>query len=564
MERDIKNRFILPIIDLLIIIFLLGSMTYFIVSARASSLAYPIAHDWTVEIYGDGGYDKLVDVDLSDYRLTRALGAVRQVTLSRDFSAEELSYGTLRMYLVAADVSVLIDGEEIDTTSEPLDEHLDDSRGYDFIELPHVEGAGRVSILVSSRDDGGLTAIPEIVLTSSDKSYAQFIHEDWPGILVGIFVFVFGIVVSALSLVFIHLNNDYARLLDLGIFSIFAGVWVMSSVNVPLIFGMNPEKNSAMGYVAISLAFLPLLSIDIRTRTGMSQRDRSIVKKTICVNIAVAVLLAVLHFTNIINYVSSVPVIHIMYVVNCLIILIVGVGHFRNMELDEKIYHVSFFVTILAGFVYMIVYYLRTYFRILPTNYTEFWFPTVTFVFIIVQIVSYLVHIYGMLMNQAEEEVLTRLAYNDALTGLYNRVHAEEEFKKLDEGTSDYALINIDLNGLKKINDERGHAQGDVFIASFGRILKEVFGEIGPCVRMGGDEFLVIVPANHVGRVDALLSAMEKKEAEASRHMPFDVDAAYGVAYSTEQPDSSAEQLYSIADQRMYEMKVASKKARED
>ena len=564
MERDIKNRFILPIIDLLVVVFLLGSMIYFIINAKASSLSYPISGGWTIEITGDGGYDIMPDMDIDEYRLTTALGAVSNLTLKREFSGDELDSATLRIYITAADVVVTLDGDEIYSTSDESAEHLDDGRGYAFIEIPHVDDGGVITISVTSTDDGGLSAIPDLALTTSDRSYAYFIHEDWLGILISIFIFIFGLVVSLLSILFMRLSADYAKLFDIGVFSIFGGVWLLSILNVPLLFGMDPAKNSEMGYLAVSVAFLPLFSLDMRMRSGMSQKDQGAIKRIMYVNMIVAALLAVLHFTGLLSYVTTVPVIHLLYSVDCLVILLVGVEHFRNMELAEKIYHVDFVFIVIAGFIYMLTYYLRTFFRIIAMNYTDFWFPMMTFIFVVVQLIAYLVHIYGMLMNQAEEEVLRRLAYNDALTGLYNRVRAEEEFKNLDENNLPYAFLNIDLNGLKTINDRYGHAQGDVFIAAFGRILKSVFGEYGPCVRMGGDEFLVIMPDMHIAKLDGLIEEMEKKEREESRHMSFEIDAAYGVAKSSEMEKPVAEQLYSIADQRMYEMKVASKKARED
>ena len=564
MERDIKNRFILPIIDLLVVVFLLGSMIYFIINAKASSLSYPISRGWTIEITGDDGYDIMPDMDIYEYRLTTVLGPVRNLTLKRDFSGDELDSATLRMYITAADVRVTLNEEDIYSSRDESAEHLDEGRGYAFIEIPHEDDGGTITIYVDSTDDAGLSSVPDIALTTSDRSYAYFIHEDWLGILVSIFIFVFGLVVSLLSILFMRLSSDYAKLFDIGVFSIFGGVWLLSVLNVPLIFGMDPAKNSEMGYLAVSAAFLPLLSLDVRMRSGMSQKDQGAIKRIMYLNMVVAAALAALHFSGMLSYVTTVPVIHLLYATDCLVILLVGVEHFRNMELAERIYHVDFAVIVVAGFIYMLTYYLRTVFRVIPVSYTDFWFPMLTFCFVVVLLIAYLVHIYGMLMNQAEEEVLRRLAYNDALTGLYNRVRAEEEFKKLDEGDRPYAFLNIDLNGLKTINDRYGHAQGDVFIAAFGRILKGIFGEYGPCVRMGGDEFLVIVPEAHIGRIDSLIEKMEQKEREESKHMSFEIDAAYGVAKSSEMEKPVAEQLYSLADQRMYEMKVATKKARED
>ena len=124
--------------------------------------------------------------------------------------------------------------------------------------------------------------------------------------------------------------------------------------------------------------------------------------------------------------------------------------------------------------------------------------------------------------------------------------------------------MDLDLNGLKKINDECGHAQGDVLISSFGHILFDVFGDVGTCVRMGGDEFLVIVKEEFMDSVEELVEKLKEAEKKASEDMPFDIDAAYGVIKSTEMEDPRAEHLFSMVDKRMYDMKQASKKGRED
>ncbi len=562
MEKEsIKNRVILPIIDFLVVAFLIGSMSYFIVSVRATDLSYPISDNWDVAFIDDAGYRRLGSVNLDEFNFTRDYGRVKSMSLSRRFGGDELEYSTLRVYLMAADVRVFLDGNVIYSSMDE-DGRLNDGRGYAFVDIPYRSSGGAITVSVTARDEMGLLAIPEIALTPSAKSYAFYVHENWPGILVSIFILMFGIVVSVLSAVFRRLNTDYARVYEVGMFSIFGGIWLLSSLNVPLLFGMDPAKNSTIGYIAVSVVFLPLLSLDIRTRSAFSARDEGIIKKVIYINMIVAVILAILHFSGILSYVSSVPVLHLMYVVNCILILTVGVGRFSDMKLDERIYHVDFVFMILAGFVYMAIYYLRTFFRIVPMEYTETWFPAATFVFVVVQLIAYLVHIYGMLLNRAEEEALEHLAYNDALTGLYNRARAEDDFKALDEGDAPYAFINIDLNGLKTINDERGHAQGDVFIASFANILREVFGGACSCVRMGGDEFLVIVGADKMDETDDLIIRMEDFEKQVSKDLSFEVDAAYGVAKSTEMEHPVAEQIFRLADERMYEMKKATKKGR--
>jgi diguanylate cyclase (GGDEF)-like protein len=116
-------------------------------------------------------------------------------------------------------------------------------------------------------------------------------------------------------------------------------------------------------------------------------------------------------------------------------------------------------------------------------------------------------------------------------------------------------LINIDLNGLKSINDNSGHSQGDLLLQEFAAILQRSFSGVGNVFRMGGDEFLVIVHKEQFRLLDQAIAAMERQERKRSSQLPFTVDASYGVAYSEECSPSRTDRVYALADQRMYEMK---------
>ncbi|QXM07152.1 EAL domain-containing protein [Crassaminicella indica] len=108
-----------------------------------------------------------------------------------------------------------------------------------------------------------------------------------------------------------------------------------------------------------------------------------------------------------------------------------------------------------------------------------------------------------------EEELLKRreqihyLAYYDSLTGLPNRVLFEEKLSialedaKLTQGK--LALLYMDLDNFKKVNDTIGHTFGDLLLKNVGRLLKKYLGEKSTVTRLGGDEFVAVLP-----RVDDL------------------------------------------------------------
>jgi diguanylate cyclase (GGDEF)-like protein len=94
------------------------------------------------------------------------------------------------------------------------------------------------------------------------------------------------------------------------------------------------------------------------------------------------------------------------------------------------------------------------------------------------------------------EERLRHLALHDPLTGLANRVQFEEAVGRALRGArradEAFALLYMDLDGFKRVNDELGHAAGDELLAHVARLLRETVREGDLVARLGGDEFAVL------------------------------------------------------------------------
>ena len=190
--------------------------------------------------------------------------------------------------------------------------------------------------------------------------------------------------------------------------------------------------------------------------------------------------------------------------------------------------------------------------------------PYGTLIFIIILFSGYIIRSYTDMSQQmaakTEKEVLLRMAYNDRLTGLFNRAMAEEIIEGLNSDENNYCLISIDLNGLKKINDTYGHQKGDLLITEFSKILKESFDAVGNSFRMGGDEFMVLVYEENWSELDSAIEKMKKLSEERSIRFDIPIFASYGIAKNTEENLNNSEEVYKLADSRMYEMKAETKK----
>ena len=165
---------------------------------------------------------------------------------------------------------------------------------------------------------------------------------------------------------------------------------------------------------------------------------------------------------------------------------------------------------------------------------------------------------------QRINERLQELYVRDQLTGLYNRFgYAQLAQQYFAEQSGRIYLVYVDVDNLKTINDNYGHAMGDKAIKGVADAIKEVYREENILVRMGGDEFLVI--GKEAG--EKVLSEKEKavgsslKEYSEREKLPFMLTASMGHVHNLKNA-ISLETLVKNADARMYEIKQRRKKAK--
>ena len=103
------------------------------------------------------------------------------------------------------------------------------------------------------------------------------------------------------------------------------------------------------------------------------------------------------------------------------------------------------------------------------------------------------------------ESYLEFLGKHDALTKLRNRAFYDDEISRLNRrGPFPVGVLTVDLNGLKQVNDEFGHSAGDALLRRAGEALKKALGETLQAARVGGDEFVCLLPRYGEAEMTAL------------------------------------------------------------
>lgn len=149
-------------------------------------------------------------------------------------------------------------------------------------------------------------------------------------------------------------------------------------------------------------------------------------------------------------------------------------------------------------------------------------------------------------------------AVTDPLTGLYNRRHFEESLKRevtrAQRQNQPFSIIGIDLDYLKKINDQYGHAYGDLAIKTVADVLKSNARSIDLPARMGGEEFNILLPG--IDSKGAMIAAERiRKTIEAQKlDVIGNITASVGVATFLEHSENM-EELLELTDQAMYQSK---------
>lgn len=145
---------------------------------------------------------------------------------------------------------------------------------------------------------------------------------------------------------------------------------------------------------------------------------------------------------------------------------------------------------------------------------------------------------------QAELEKISRIAYRDELTGLYNRRKFTTDYEEILQNKQNlsWGLLYLDLNDLKKANDTLGHKEGDKLICLLSENIRQDYDK---SYRIGGDEFIVLISQVTPQELGIVIERLKTNFKESK------INVSFGVYHSSEPINKSGSPI-EIAEKRMY------------
>ncbi len=452
-------------------------------------------------------------------------------------------------------MDVYVDGDLIYTFGKDLyQEKKFIGKMYHFISLPEDYAGKELEIKMIAGETDAFSSLQPPKIGSQPDVESQFITEHRMIIATGMFLIVFGISFTLITMFFVVNVPDIISFHVGSLFCINLGVWIMCYYNVLSPFIYTPYETQ-LEYLTMYL-IVPFCYLLVFFAQKIEKKNLFMTAAGI--SCFVTLSLYVLHFGFNIHLRETITVYHITAVLGFCVI-----SYFLIRNIVKKDITRSGMIQMggLVAFAVAELIHLGIY--IMDTNHirNSYFASIVTIdtgclIFVLCQLANYMLFITQSYAQRLEHESLSHLAYADGLTNLPNRAKADKVLEDLNHSDTDYCIISIDLNGLKIVNDDFGHPSGDRYIKDFAKVLATTFYEEGLCARIGGDEFLVII-SDSIGKdIDALIDRMTSAlNVMNALYTEYHRSVATGYAFKHEVPDATSHEVYLLADERMYAVK---------
>ncbi len=486
------------------------------------------------------------------------------IILENDLSKIEADPATVSFRTILSSVKVYLGGEEIYTFGE---EFL--STGHmipkvqHFVELPQDYAGKRLTIEITSWENDAYSGFSPVYFGSYDDIWNYLVENDRLSMVMGVFMLVFGCLLIILSpFVFLNKHNDISIVFG-GFFSLYMGTYIICYKDIFWMFSSLPEVYTFLEY--FTLFALPGCVVGF-IATASRSRFRRIGFFLLIVNFAFSLITALLHLTNAVHICHFVSMLHLLALMEGTYLIIAMIHHIISTKKSRK--ESGFANTsanmLLAGLLTMlgcaifeiVKFNILKYSRIGEVNANINFLTLGAFAFVLCLLLNYFYHCVEYISESTVKEHLVGLAYSDTLTGLSNRAKCEQVLTSL---SGKYTIVSLDLDYLKYTNDNFGHAAGDKLLSEFAEILKNSFTDASLLGRMGGDEFIAVLPYVDDERTNRDLNCLiDQMEYKNSTETKLKFSASWGYAGSTDKDlkhGASAQSVYLLADKHMYTMK---------
>jgi diguanylate cyclase (GGDEF)-like protein len=331
-----------------------------------------------------------------------------------------------------------------------------------------------------------------------------------------------------------------------GIFSMIIGMWTSNETDLVRLLFPNRMIGSMIAYMLLSVLIVPVVQFE----RYFFEKEKSPLANLICfVATMETVVLTCLHMSGIREYKQTVWMNHGMMFVALGYMAFAIWERIRKCGMDRKVRVniIAMFVLLFASLTDMAAYYT-------DLEHTDMFGKLGFLIYVFILGRETVAETIQKIQEGEKAQSYLKLAITDVMTGLMNR-SAFEEWEERCTDLADIMIVTFDLNNLKYCNDNLGHAAGDEYIIESANMIQRVFGAIGQCYRIGGDEFCAVIRKGTKLNIGKYLGRLrEEQDSYNKQSDSLKIHIAVGYAVH-EESDADMEVTRSRADVLMYRNK---------
>lgn len=413
---------------------------------------------------------------------------------------------------------------------------------WNFVSLP--VGENQIEIRLTSCYKYYIARIPDFYYGNIPAITSKIIDDNLASFAICTVVLFFGICVIIFWLT-MHKNSLHsATLLYLGIFAVILSIWSLNESRLSILIIKN---NIAASYIAFDLLLLLPLPFAQFVKYFYKSNSKIWDIYSIC-SLVNAVVCTLLQLWKLLDLRETLWTSHTMILILALIVIWYSIKMLNENNENNliRVHLICICIYAFSLFMDMIAFYVGVW------DNNTFGRIGLLIYFVVVGL-STLQESTDLMKMGLQTKAYEKIAYTDQLTGLANRAAFIRDIDKLNEAKEDIALMNLDINNLKRTNDNYGHYNGDIYIKAASEVIQNVFSKIGICYRIGGDEFEVIVPKSSYYNLDKYMLQLDKEMVRAD----FDgkmtwMHIAHGYCIFDSNVDDDLMDTYKRADVLMY------------
>ncbi len=446
--------------------------------------------------------------------------------------------------------------------SQQNEDYLSMSSNLHIIYLPAKYSETTLRIVLTPCSGKSFSGFTPIYFGNYSDLTLKWLKDSQFVIFLGSFMFIFGLILIILSPSYFLKGTQNISVVFPAFLSVDISLYLLSSHGLLTLLNSDSSLNYTIRY--ISLFAIPFLASVFFYSVFKQYAHRFMF--ICCILNAVYLLSAGIIFsTGFISPDALMAIMHFLCLTETPSLLIIIVFNLRknrtqphqNMSLDDTILVWGSISLIVGGFVEVLIVVTTKLGLIMNSTGRDTTFSTIgSLIFIMCIMLHYINSSITVFRDESTQKSLEAIAYLDSLTGLANRTHCELVLDSLKNNTSNIRILCMDLDDLKKINDAHGHSEGDRLLRTFADILRECFRPAKAIGRMGGDEFIVILPEMDDKAFDNIMDNFVKsliRHSEMDDILDFRV--SIGTAKRSDTTDGKIMEIYRMADDRMYDDK---------